>query len=170
MHSTVVRSAGPHVSGGPNGPFPDLPFLAFLDFLAFFSFARNFLVFLSVFPSFPGISGVWRRDKSLLFWVVFLAFPKKARKGRSGFGPPQHSQRLHLEAPGLQPPPFPKPPPPLPPAPPQKKKLPLQMPLHPPSRPFLLHPPQKSKIIWCIQPWVFLAKYLSTSDFQSEVP
>ena len=47
--------------------YPDFPFLACLDFLAFF-----------------WILGVQHREKSLLFWVVFLAFSKKARKGKSG--------------------------------------------------------------------------------------
>ena len=62
---------------------PDLPFLAFLDFLAFFV-ARNFLAFLSVFPFFPRDFRGSEERKSLLLWVIFLAFSKKARKRRSG--------------------------------------------------------------------------------------
>ena len=35
------------------------------------------------FPSFPGILGVQHREKSLVFWVVFLALcQKKERKIR----------------------------------------------------------------------------------------
>ena len=67
------------------GNIPDLPFLAFWDFPAFF-IVRNFLAFWSVFPFFPGILGVRHREKSLLFWVVFLAF---FQKGRSGIGSSQ---------------------------------------------------------------------------------
>ena len=41
---------------------------------------------LSVFPLLSeGFEGCGREKKSLLFAVVFLAFPEKARKGRSGF-------------------------------------------------------------------------------------
>ena len=63
----------------------DLPFLAFSDFLAFFV-ARNFLLFFWAF-SFPkDFSGSAER-KILVFWGGFPCFsPKKARKGRSGFG------------------------------------------------------------------------------------
>ena len=64
--------------------FPDLPFLAFLDFLAVFV-ARNFLAFLSVFPFFPrDFRGSEERKNPCFFGVVFLAFPKKARKRKSG--------------------------------------------------------------------------------------
>ena len=62
-----------------------LIFLCLLFWISFFFFfARNFLAFLSVFPFFPRDfrgSALW--EKSLLFRVVFLAFSKKARKGRS---------------------------------------------------------------------------------------
>ena len=63
--------------------YPDLPFRAFFDFLAFFD-ARNFLAVFERFPLSPRDLRGSAERKILAFWVVFLAFPKKARKGRSG--------------------------------------------------------------------------------------
>ena len=65
--------------------YPVLPFLVFLEFLVF-SPSEDFLVFLSVFPffsrDFRGSVGI----KNPCFFGGFpLPFPKKTRKGRTGY-------------------------------------------------------------------------------------
>ena len=59
--------------------------LLFFDFLAFFVF-RFPLLFWAFFLSFPRILGVPRREKTLVFFRVSLAFSKKARVGGSVLG------------------------------------------------------------------------------------
>ena len=65
---------------------PCSSFPCFLGFPCFFAFQGIPYFFRPFFPSLPGILGVRKRQKILVFLVVFLAFPEKARKGRSGFG------------------------------------------------------------------------------------
>ena len=58
-----------------------LIFLSLLFWISLlFSLQGISLLVWTFFPSFPRILGVQQREKSLFFWVVFLAFPKKNKE------------------------------------------------------------------------------------------
>ena len=77
---------------------PDPPTLAFFDFLAFFVF-RLSLLFWGIFLSFPRILGVPRREEPLAFLgesPCAFFFPKKQGLEGQGKGNPEKSKGLSL--------------------------------------------------------------------------